>query len=138
MDKTIVNFQIDNIEINKIAISEQPAKYNPEQFNFNLKIEHRFNLEEELIAVVASAQILAGKKDKLANIEINVFYKVENLKNFENKKDRKMELPSEFITAINSVSISTLRGVMFSQLRGTYLHNAFLPVINPKSLNADL
>ena len=137
MDNTLVNFQIDNIEINRIAISQQPSKFDPEHYNYNLKVEHRFNLEEEIVAVITTAQIFTGKKDKLAEIEINVFYKVENLKNFENKKDKKMELPADFITAINSVSISTLRGVMFSQLRGTYLHNAFLPVINPKSLNAD-
>ena len=52
MDKTIVNFQIDNIEINRIAISQQPSKFDPEHYNYNLKVEHRFNLEEEIVAVL--------------------------------------------------------------------------------------
>jgi hypothetical protein len=48
-----------------------------------------------------------------------------------------VKLPSDIIIAMNSISISTIRGIMFSTFKGTYLHNAFLPVIDPKSFNVD-
>ena len=134
MDKTVVKLQIENIEINQIKIAPQPKTFNPENYEFQLNVEHLFNVEEETIMVVTSAIVSSDKKEELAEIIINVFYRVENLKNFENKKEKKMEFPEDFATAINAVSISTLRGIMFSQFRGTYLHNAFLPVISPKSL----
>lgn len=134
MEKSVVNFQLENIELSKMFIAEQPENLDSERYHYNISVNHRFNLEAEVIAVIASVDILAEKKHKLAEIGINIFYKVENLKNFENRKDKKMELPADFLTAVNSVSISTLRGVVFSQLRGTYLHNALLPVIDPKNL----
>ena len=80
------------------------------------------------------ATVFSKRKELLAEVNINIFYVVENIKNFENKKEKKMEFPEDFSIALNSVSISTLRGIMFSQFRGTYLHNAFLPIVNPKSL----
>lgn len=134
MDKTVVKFQIENIEINQITVSPQPQTFSPENYEFKLNVEHLFNVEEETVMVIASANIFSNKKKHLAEVMINVFYRVENLKNFENKKEKKMEFPEDFTTAINAVSISTLRGIMFSQFRGTYLHNAFLPVVSPKSL----
>lgn len=134
MDKTVVKFQIENIEINQITVLPQPQTFSPENYEFKLNVEHLFNVEEETVMVVASANIFSDKKKHLADVKINVFYRVENLKNFENKKEKKMEFPEDFTTAINAVSISTLRGVMFSQFRGTYLHNAFLPVVSPRSL----
>lgn len=134
MDKTVVKFLIENIEINQITVSPQPQTFSPENYEFKLNVEHLFNVEEETVMVVASANIFSDKKKHLAEVMINVFYRVENLKNFENKKEKKMEFPEDFTTAINAVSISTLRGVMFSQFRGTYLHNAILPVVSPKSL----
>lgn len=136
MDKTIVKFQIKNIEINEILISKQPQKFNPEKYEYTINVEHLFNLEEDTVMVVISAVVFSDKNEKLAEVVIDIFYQVENLKNFENKKEKKMEFPEDFTTALNAVSVSTLRGIMFSQFRGTYLHNAFLPVVNPKSLTA--
>lgn len=134
MDKTVVKFQIENIEINQITVSPQPQTFSRENYEFKLNVEHLFNVEEETVMVATSGRVFSDKKEHLAEVMINVFYRVDNLKNFENKKEKKMEFPEDFTTAINAVSISTLRGVMFSQFRGTYLHNAILPVVSPKSL----
>jgi hypothetical protein len=41
-------------------------------------------------------------------------------------------IPNDVMVTLISLSISTLRGIMFDQLRGTYLHNAFLPILDPK------
>jgi len=36
----------------------------------------------------------------------------------------------DVILDINELAISTTRGSLFSFLKGTYLHNAILPIIN--------
>jgi len=41
-----------------------------------------------------------------------------------------INLPSEFITTINSLSLSTSRGILFMLFRGTFLHSAILPIID--------
>jgi hypothetical protein len=39
-------------------------------------------------------------------------------------------LPRVELLEINSISMDTLRGIMFSKFMGTYLHNAILPIID--------
>lgn len=134
MKKIVLNFKIDNIEINKILINPEPSLFDADKYEHRLDVEHLFNLEENIIMINVAATVFSRRKELLAEVSINIFYVVENIKNFENKKEKKMEFPEDFSVALNSVSISTLRGIMFSQFRGTYLHNAFLPIVNPKSL----
>ena len=68
------------------------------------------------------------------NVRVSGF-EFENLASFV--VDKEVKLPSDIIIAINSISISTIRGIMFSTFKGTYLHNAFLPVIDPKAFNIE-
>ncbi len=51
--------------------------------------------------------------------------------------DKELKPLSVIIIAMNSISISTLRGIMFSTLKGAYLRNAILPVIDPKSFHVN-
>jgi uncharacterized protein YbbC (DUF1343 family) len=37
---------------------------------------------------------------------------------------------------LNSISLSTTRGAMFSTFKGTFLHGAVLPIIDPKQFQA--
>ncbi len=45
-----------------------------------------------------------------------------------------MIIPDSLSEILNSVSISTTRGVMHSTLKGTFLNNAILPIIDTKAL----
>lgn len=40
--------------------------------------------------------------------------------------------PQDLVYLLNSVIIGTMRGVMFSEFRGTYLEKAYLPVLDPR------
>ena len=50
--------------------------------------------------------------------------------------DKKVNLPNEFITKLNSVSVSTTLGMMFTMFRGTILHGAVLTLINTSQYKA--
>ena len=71
----------------------------------------------------------------LGKLSSSLIFEFENLASFV--VDKEVKLPSDIIIAINSISISTIRGIMFSTFKGTYLHNAFLPVIDPKAFNIE-
>jgi hypothetical protein len=64
---------------------------------------------------------------------VSFIFEIPDLKEYVDPKNNIPKLPEEFLTTINSISISTVRGVMFSQFKGTFLHNAILPVVDPKS-----
>ena len=57
-------------------------------------------------------------------------FRVKELKKFMTE-DKKFNLSDSFILTINSVAISTTRGLMFSSFKGTFLHEAILPLIDP-------
>lgn len=44
-----------------------------------------------------------------------------------------VSFPDNILVTFNSISISTMRGLMFAQFKGTFLHNAILPIIDPGS-----
>ncbi len=110
MDKTVVKFQIENIEINQIKVSPQPLIFSQENYEFQLNVEHLFNVEEETVMVITSGSVHSDKKEHLAEVMINVFYRVDNLKNFENKKEKKMEFfrkHKKLLTILFSIVVFT-------------------------------
>lgn len=47
--------------------------------------------------------------------------------------DKGQEVNRVFATTLNSIAYSTSRGVIFMALKGTHLHRALLPLINPSA-----
>ena len=103
-------------------------------FHFDLNIEHNINIDEKVIFVTNDIQILNEKRDfKLGSVKVNCVFEIANLDNFVDSKLSTINLPDQFATILNSITISTARGIMFSQFKGTFLQHAYLPVIDSKS-----
>jgi hypothetical protein len=130
-----VSFQLKGIELLDFCFNH-PKQQIPAQmvFNFEIKIEHKILTDNNFIAVVVTIEINNGQREsKLGSIMVSCIFEIPELKEYIDPKNNTPELPEEFLTTINSISISTVRGVMFSQFGGTFLHNAILPVVDPKS-----
>ena len=85
-----------------------------------------------------TAEILhEDKKTILAKIRVSFVYEFNSFEGFTTGSPGVYNFPQEFMVAINSISISTLRGIMFSLFRGTFLHKAVLPVVDPKSFTLE-
>jgi hypothetical protein len=105
-------------------------------FKFNINIEHLVIINENCIAVKPNVEIFTEENNfTLGKLSSSLMFEIENLASYV--VDEEVKLPSDIIVAINSISISTIRGIMFSTFKGTYLHNAFLPVIDPKAFNIE-
>jgi hypothetical protein len=131
-----VSLQLKGIELLDFCFNH-PKQQIPAQmgFNFEIKVEHKILADNNFIAVIVTIEINNGQREsKLGSIMVSCIFEIPELKEYFAPKNNILELPEEFLTTINSISISTVRGVMFSQFRGTFLHNAILPVIDPKSL----
>ena len=137
--KLNMKFQIRGVEILEMEL-KQPTEIFPQQitYNFNLSVEHKVSSEQKLILVLIGVKI-RNKGDKaniLGSILVNCIFAIENFDMVVKKIDpQKYDIPDEIIDLLNSISISTTRGVMASLFKGTFLHGAVLPVIDPKSLS---
>lgn len=113
---------------------------NVRNFNFNINIETKADASNKLLFIIIHIEILTEDHSTiLGGISVSCIFE---LKNFEElikiESGGKLTIPQPLVDVINSISLSTTRGVMFATFKGTPLHNAFLPIIDPKQFNPAL
>lgn len=133
-----IEFQIQAIELLDIDLI-YPTKplNNPMTFHFSLNIEHKVNTEKSIVIVVAHISVFnEDTVTKLGSLKTSCIFRIANFNDFFNQKTKQVHFSDSIITTLNSITISTSRGIMFSQFKGTFLHNAILPIIDPKNFTA--
>ncbi len=134
IQNTTINFQIEGIELLEYSVNSPSIKL-PEniQYRFDLSIEHKISVELKKVFVITSFKILNDDlKLNFGQAIISCVYAFPDVDSFLNKEN-KVELPQILIDVLNSISLSTSRGVMFTLFRGTFLHNVILPIVDPKT-----
>ncbi|MDX2047384.1 MAG: hypothetical protein SFU87_11400 [Chitinophagaceae bacterium] len=123
---------IDIIEKHLFKISIQEA----DLFKFELKTQSIVNETESLIVTFVIVEIRKESTNELAaKILAGFGFFIKDISSsLERGEDRKYIIPSEFENVLKTISISTMRGLMFSEFRGTPLHGAILPIIRGDSL----
>jgi len=133
--KKDISFKLKGIELLDVKLMH-PENPLPTQmnYNFNISLEHRINIENKLIVVISSIEILhEDKKIHLGLIKASCIYEISNMEEFVEKDNNEVKMPDGILTNLNSITISTVRGIMFSQFKGTFLHNAYMPIVNPQA-----
>lgn len=129
-----LNFQLRGMEIldSCLIAPTSPLPSNP-KFQFDLSIEHRVNLENNLVIVICKVGIQSESKEILyGELSGSCIFFIEMLDEYFVQETNQLTLPDNFVVTLNSVTISSIRGLMFSFFRGTFLHQAVLPIIDPK------
>lgn len=57
---------------------------------------------------------------------------MQNLKEYYNKKEKRLILPEIFEATIIGLSISHTRAMFVSRAAGTFLEHVYIPILNPK------
>ena len=133
-----ISFRLKNIELLQSSLSAIDYPISMDTiFKFNINIEHLVIINENCIAVKPNIEIFTEENNFiLGKLSSSLIFEIENLASYV-VDEEEVKLPADIIVAINSISISTIRGIMFSTFKGTYLHNAILPVIDPKAFNIE-
>jgi hypothetical protein len=108
-------------------------------FNFNISIEIRADAVNKLVFVIVNIDIKNdGHSTVLGALSVSCIFDITNFEDvIKIEADGKVNIPQRLIETLNIISISTTRGVMFSTFKGTFLHSAILPIIDPQQLNTD-
>lgn len=133
MAKQDFHFQLRNIDVVDVFLKIPEIPLSKEcQYNFDINVQHRIDGKKKLIIVSPTISVRINNENKIyGRFRADIFYQVQNLDDFKDTNTNKFDIPKSFITTLNSISISTSRGLMFSAFKGTFLHNAIIPVINP-------
>ena len=133
-----VTYRISALEMLNLEIKHpKQEQMDLNTFHFDLKLQHRINAEKSLVFVITNIDIMdKDKTTQVGYIETSCIFHVENFSDYMGE-DNQARFPDSFISEINSMAISTTRGMMFSELKGTFLHKAVLPIFKNEQLRKD-
>lgn len=131
-------FQLRGVELHELIIHKpQPGATAPINFNFEINVEANVDSNRKLVINATHVKIKGDNQDALlGSMTCACIFSVANFHEMVIMKDETLaEINESFVETLNSISISTARGVLFSELRGTALHHAILPIIDIKQLS---
>lgn len=131
-----VDLQLKSIELLKGSISlPSVPEVSLNNFNFNISLESKADATNKILFVIVSVEIRSEDQNHvLGSLAVSCIYSIVNFDEVVKiEADGKLDIPQPLVEILNSISISTTRGVMFSTFKGTFLHNSFLPIVDPRS-----
>jgi hypothetical protein len=138
-EKKQIGFKLLAIELLDFSLNFQEKAIIPfKTYHFNLRVEQRIIEDKKMVIVTLHVAVLHEDQETiLATVRASCIFEIFNFEALERNVDGNISLPEQTNISLNSITISTMRGIMFSLFRGTYLHNAFLPIVDPTSLKID-
>ncbi len=132
-------FRLVGMEILQSEIVGQAAKQDSSvKFHFDISIEMKVNQEAEAVLIAPMVKIRINESPEyVGKLKIALVFNIKSFNNYYSSETNDISLPNGIHDILSSVSISTLRGVMFNHFKGTYLHNAILPIVDPSSFGLE-
>lgn len=130
-----INFQIRGIETIEFSLKEKQQIPADSVFGFNFQLEHSLHIEDNVNAVVCTLSVVNHNgESSYGKLKVACIYTVENMDDFISSDKKLVTFPEGFEITLNSITLSTVRGIAYAMFKGTYLHNAILPIVDPKGL----
>ncbi|CAL1518360.1 hypothetical protein [Chitinophaga sp. MM2321] len=137
----IVKVEPVNLALKAIELLDNTIHYPGDRpaltsFNFNLNITSKADEEKRLLFVIVKVDVANENiHHLLGSITVSSIYTIDNFDEVVKiNASGQPDMPEQLIETLHSTSLSTTRGVMFATFKGTFLHNALLPIIIPGSL----
>lgn len=126
-----INFRFASIHVMSKRVEELKIENLGKSFNFQVTVETKVQPAGKLVIPFIYVKIMfVDNTDSIADFTIAcAFYIEEFEKIILPNEEGVYTVPQDFDNLIRPISISTARGVIASDLRGTYLQNAIMPVI---------
>lgn len=116
---------------NTFLVSEKLEKKPTYDINIAHNIMH--NLEKEVVKIRLFLDVSAVIDEKTINqggsYEVDFFFKIEDLKDHYQINNEKPLFSGFFVCTLLGISYSTLRGMVFTLWKDTFLSSIILPVI---------
>lgn len=134
--KNELPFQIIGLEVvescfvdNHEAEIENVEFLTQDKFAFLISLTHQADVNNDILVVKPKITI----KNEKTNVEYASFvtkclFSFKDLKKYLNKNQ--LDIPQNYIDRLSSIAISSSRGIVFSELKSTYLKNAIIPIID--------
>jgi preprotein translocase subunit SecB len=134
-----VEMRLKAIELLNGSLQLPNAPNDITAFNFNIRIESKVDAPNKLVFVIVHIEIKNDDRSLLLGaLSVSCIFEIANFDELiKIDENGKFDISHLLIETLNIISISTTRGVMFSTFKGTFLHGAVLPIIDPKQFQIE-
>lgn len=127
------NINLDAIEfLGSEVVTPEQISGSTLDFVHQVNIVHKMDLDKSKLIAIASIETSSKDEPGLkGSVKSSFIFSIDSLQEKIEKNDESgtSKLPDNLLRAINSIVLSTARGIMFSTFRGTILHKAILPLV---------
>ena len=124
------NIRLDGIQVVEKLLFKANI-VDTDQFHFDIKSQSLVDHDKKLIIIVIQVKIFKNQEtNQVAQFVIALAYAIQEFDSIVKRDDNTHTIPLELENLLKSITLSTMRGIMFSELRGTHLNNAVLPVVS--------
>lgn len=143
MDKFHESTRIDDIKIVRKSFNLPLHKvHNAKNFHFEINIKDSVNNDEKdskVFYIIKNIGIkilakVAETETEFAEFEMVYTFSFNNENDFISMSGNSIILNEELAEWLDNVVLSTTRGAMYSELRGSYIDEVIFPLIKPKDL----
>jgi hypothetical protein len=105
------------------------------QFYYEVSVDSKVRTDKKLILVLVKINLYHLDKRLLANFVVAYTFEITDFDTHIIQVEGGLyHIPDALDEMFKQVSISTTRGIIYSELRGTYLHSAIMPIAFPSHL----
>jgi hypothetical protein len=136
-----MEYQIKGIDILSFTLIPPQKEVSTQVFFYDFHVEYRLDVENSVLMVITAVTVKSDDQEtQLGSLTTGCVYAV-NPTDFQKIVERNgnaAKVKEEYMEEFYMESLATTRGLMFAQFRGTPLHYAFLPIIQPEELMKNL
>ena len=129
-----LGIQMKAMEVTDFEIKSKRA-IQQDQLAFGIELSHTISTDGKIQVDIQVSINHEDRADLLCSINVSYSFILINYQewlDFNNSKSPVM--PSDYANLMNGIAISTLRGILFMKLQGTFLEGVCLPIIDLSGL----
>lgn len=129
-----MDFKMISVEILQQRLNSLIEETAIENINYEISFDNTIDKEEQLFSFVTNVRVLGQRKKEIGAVSVDCVFQIFDFDEvIRIRRNGTAEVNDELMELFGRVALSTTRGVMYSAFKGTLLHNAILPVLEPKA-----
>lgn len=135
--KRFVYLDFLNIEVLECSFKAPDGSKEITEFDYIIALDNRMDESDETVEVLVDITVCDQIERQLGTYKVRLKLEVGDLDKVDWHAEDSAPHRSKLTATWNSIAISTVRGMMCSDFRGTFLHHAILPIVNPSQYGPD-
>lgn len=137
-----ISFRITDISVKKFELipAEIPVGFSYTDYQFQLKTLSKIESGDKIISIITYIDVYLDKEltKKIIVFESEIKYSIDNFAEIVVYVDNILQIPDIVVKTFLGVSISTVRGILFSRSEETQYKKVYLPVIDISKLSPQI